>query len=567
MAQYITQQDFLKGYSFPDDPVHDFELDGQSAQYAAGHPKEWGLDIESLDFGIDGKRDGQPTLMGYHSALSPDKKLLAISCSTERILIYDIASKELRQVLDGAGYLAFRPFVNTEESTEDVRKDVDKLHGKPSYTIVSSITDEASRGGDEENKLILWDLDQHGRLLDEEEPIDPAAFAKKAIEAIIPELTTNHEWTKEFIAASTLHADFAKALSQVAADHRRRHNVVLENATIGSFKSTAFSSDGKWLLYRSKNSSTQDGQREPENLPQVVIYDVDAGKEVHRLSGHTDAIMWSAISPDNQYAASVSWDGTLRMYLTSTGEVAWVTGDSGGQSWAGSFSPDSKFIIWSSKGGSLIRVHDVTDGRRVSRFHGTLTSWCRSLEWHPNRYEVAFCAGTHVYVWNVFNGSEGLGTISQHFAMDNDQDGFSMVSIDNVGWMDDGRLLYLEISDGTKLVYDMQTNAKELFRRPRGGVGTAWVENGFHGLLQENGGEDYYLSVDGDGKARYWRTSVAAYPSWWEKETAVVAPEKKPFPETGKYVKITKEATKETPKHEHGRDAWVEKGAKLWTAE
>ncbi|KAH7357606.1 hypothetical protein BKA66DRAFT_427528 [Pyrenochaeta sp. MPI-SDFR-AT-0127] len=563
----ITRDDFLREYVFPDNPVYDFECDKRSAQYASGHPKEWGQDTEILNFGIDLKENGKRTYKSYHSALSPDKKLLAISCTAERILIYDIASKELRQILEGAGVLAFRPDTNRPGSIEKTGQITDKLHEKPAYTIVSSILDEASRHGRENNKLILWDLDQHGRLLVDEEPVDPVAFATKAIEAIVPELETTHEWTKDFINASTLHADFAKALGRVAADHRRRHNTVIDNAELGSFKSTVFSSNGDLLLYRSKNLTTQHGQRQADELPQVVVYDIDAGKEIHRLSGHTDAIMWIGMSPNDQYVSSVSWDGTLRLYSASTGELSWATEDSGGQSWAASFSPDSKYITWSSKNGHVIQVLDVADGRRISTFQETLTNWCRCLQWHPTRYEIVLCAGQHAYVWNVFDGSKANGTTTQHFAINDENNRISMAGLNNVGWMDEGRLLYVESSDGTNLVYNLHTNAKELFRRPKGQNDTAWVGYGFYGLLQESGEQDYYLSVDGDGKARYWRTSVAAFPSWWEKKPTGVVTEKKAFPETGKYVKITKTPIKETPKNESSKDAWAEKGAELWAAE
>jgi hypothetical protein len=119
-------------------------------------------------------------------------------------------------------------------------------------------------------------------------------------------------------------------------------------------------------------------------------------------------------------------------------------------------------------------------------------------------------------------------------------------------------------------VYDAQTNSKEVFARPKG-VDAAWVDSGFYGILEDNvQGQEFYLSVDGDGKVRYWQTSVPAHPSWWEKEkgeSEVEALEKKTFPETGKYVKITKVASKGAQQKDNGRSTWAEKGAELWTAE
>jgi|TARA_R110002003_G_scaffold46_16_gene3850 WD40 repeat protein len=543
-----SRKDFLDEYSFPRSPARDFERDGHPAEFASGHPRVWESYSEAIDFGT-----GKGDYRSYHSTLSCDHKLLAISSNRDRILVYDVPSKELRATLEGAGKLAFKPSQGPE---------------KPGYTLLSSISYDGDRGAGSENQLILWDLDQHGRLLDEEEPIDTAAFATKAIDAILPELVSNHEWTKSFAQASNLHADFEKALGVAAANHRRRHHTILKNARLGGFGSETFSADGRLLLYHAMNETTQQGMREPDKLPQVVIFEIDAGRELRRLQGHTDAIMWSALSPDGEHVASVSWDGTLRMYSASTGDLAWATDDSGGQSWAGAFTPDSKHIIWSSKGGRVIQVHGVSDGAVLSRCQEDLNDWCRDFAWHPAGDKVAFCAGKHAYVWDPFYGPNGI--ILQHFQLDDDKDWRQMASTQSVGWLDDGRKLSLQFSDGSKLVYDAQTNSKEVFARPKG-VDAAWVDFGFYGILEDDvQGQEFYLSVDGDGKVRYWRTSVPAHPSWWEKEkgeSEVEAPEKKIFPETGKYVKITKVASKGAPRKDNGRSTWAEKGAELWTAE
>ncbi|KAH7094344.1 hypothetical protein FB567DRAFT_1721 [Paraphoma chrysanthemicola] len=549
-----SRKDFLDEYVFPLNPARDFERDGFPAEFASGHPREWASYSEAIDFGKDVGDGDSRAYRSFHSALSSDQKLLAISSNHARILVYDVPTKELRATLEGAGKLAFKPAQGPE---------------RPGYTLLSSISYDGDRGATRENQLILWDLDQHGRLLDEEEPIDTSAFATKAIDAILPELISNHEWTESFAQASNLRADFEKALGLAAADHRRRHHTMLKDAQLGGFCSKTFSADGRLLLYHAMNNSTQQGMRAPEKLPQVVVYDIDASKEIHRLQGHTDAIMWSAFSPDCEHVASVSWDGTLRMYSASTGHLEWVTDDSGGQSWAGAFTHDSKHIIWSSKGGRNIQVHRVSDGIKVSQCQETFNDWCRDFDWHLAGDKVAFCVGKHAYVWNPFDGPDGV--ILQHFELDDGNEWRSMASTQRIGWMEEGRKLSLQFSDGTKLVYDMEANSKEIFARPKG-VDAAWVDSGFYGTLSEHEekGQDFYLSVDGDGKVRYWRTSVPAHPSWWEKEKTSnenEVPAKKTFPETGKYVKITKLPSKSVPPQSDEGSTWAEKGAALWTAE
>ncbi|KAJ4378266.1 hypothetical protein N0V86_005966 [Didymella sp. IMI 355093] len=528
----VSRKDFVKEWDFHLHPLHDFELNGEVAEYTPGHPRQWGDETHWLDF-RKAIRDGQPekSFESYYAAICHDRTLLAITSGHERILIYHIESQELRQVLDGAGQLQFAPLTSSIERKDNERP-------MPSYTLGCSATDEGNRSGIN-NQLIFWELDQQGRLPDQEEPIDASAFATQAIDAILSDLAKKHEWSLDFVKASSLHTEFTKSLTDVAITHRRRHNTTFDDAQFGGFGSTSFSGNGKILLYHTKNQSTQSGMRAPEDLPHVVVIDVVSGKELYRLSGHTDAIMWSAISPDNEHIASVAWDGTLRMYSANSGKVEWTTsGD--GQAWTGAFSADSKHIVWSTSSGRAIIVHDVLDGRGRSIFPKKLHDWCRNVAWHPDGKQVALCAGKHAYVWCPFDGEQG--TITQHYQMEDGEDWRSMASIEGIDWLDNGRLLHLYFSEGTNLVYDTQNNTKELFMHPRG-VDSAWTHNGFHGNTKIAGMQNSYISVDGDGKVRYWSSGVPIPTSWWDNAPAETA-EKTSFPETGKYVMVNRRPEK-----------------------
>ena len=140
--------------------------------------------------------------------------------------------------------------------------------------------------------------------------------------------------------------------------------------------------------------------------------------------------------------------------------------------------------------------------------------WCRHFAWDVAGDKVAFAGRKHAYVWCPFDSPRG--TIDQHFVLDESED-WRMSSISSINWMKDGEILALEFSDGTKLIYNTQTNSKELFIKPQG-VNTAWVDRGLYGILGVSEQPDFYLTVDGDGKVRYCRTSVPAGPSRWEKQ-------------------------------------------------
>jgi hypothetical protein len=494
-------------------------------------------------------------------------------------LVYDIVTKELRQTLEGCGTLAFRPRATRRNQEAERETTTDDSGEKPAYTLVSNFSTGEQRPQPYYG-LVLWELDCNGRLFVEEEPIDPAAIARKAIEAIIPELESEHEWTRAFVDASNLHADFLKALEKTSADHRRRNNTVIQNAQIPSSVTTPFSHDGKLLLYVANNRTTQHGMRNLDDLPHVVVYDVDAGQEVHRFRGHTDRVAWASFSPDGRHVASASWDGTLRMCSIETGELEWATADPGGQSWSGAFSPDSKHIVWSSHSGREIRVHNVAGGKTLSTFPETVTRWCRCFSWHPTEQQIALCADKTVYVWRPFDGPGGV--LVQRMVIDRDDRFSRMDQISQVSWMDDGRLLGVGMSDRTVLVYDTLTNAKEVFKRPKG-TDAAFVSWSFYELPKEEERCSTYLSVDGDGKVRYWDRSVAPdvqlqqespdEPSWWENR------EKKPkeSPKNERYVAVmskikdqirgTKNEKEPSTSSDEEREAWAQKGTSIWTAE
>jgi WD40 repeat protein len=270
----------VQRYEFPIEPWCDFQIEGQAPTWASGHPKEWFRDPQSIELPRSAKAEGRTSQIykSIHSAISPDDKLLAVTSEDgTRILIYDIDSKELRQKLDGTGKIVFAPLPKKEP---EPNAPASNAIASPAYMLVSGIPGIDAPKHAAPN-LIIWELDRHGRLLDEEEEVDASAFATKAVESITAQLEENHEWSKEFIASSDLHADFESALKRVAANHRRRHYATLSNAALPGFGALPFSSDGKFMLYHQGNHTDRKNAS-------VIVWDVKAGKEVLRLTGHTD---------------------------------------------------------------------------------------------------------------------------------------------------------------------------------------------------------------------------------------------------------------------------------------
>lgn len=79
------------------------------------------------------------------------------------------------------------------------------------------------------------------------------------------------------------------------------------NQHIASVTALAFSPDGQWLA-----SGSQDGT--------ATVWDPSKHEPIRNLSGHTDGIIDVAVSPDGRLFATASLDGTARLWDVVTGQ-------------------------------------------------------------------------------------------------------------------------------------------------------------------------------------------------------------------------------------------------------
>ncbi|KAB8217260.1 hypothetical protein BDV33DRAFT_177447 [Aspergillus novoparasiticus] len=351
---------------------------GEPAAWAPGHPKRWGQERAKIRLGG----------IASTPTLSPDDRLVAVVVDGE-IRVFDVATQAPLEVLTD------EKRVETVQFAPGV---VDSRDGKHARYLL------ASQGGiDETPQVILWELDEQGKLVTTTEP----------------RLSFEGE--------------------------------------LGSF-----SPDGKTLVFFSQNETTQEESREAAALPCINLWNIETQSFRHHLLGHTDQIMWAAMSPDNKLVASASWDGTARVWDAWSGSCLHVLGPLGGQLWSGAFSPDQKLLAFSQGDPrTYIHVYNIATGQPVSRFD-RLHMATRSLSWRLDGTMLACGAddGT-VCIWDPYTGEERMRWFLAF-------DDFLMRRFANtraVQFVDGGRKLVFQIREGTVEVYDFESNLKQQFTR------------------------------------------------------------------------------------------------------
>src|SRR5262249_11445063 len=77
-----------------------------------------------------------------------------------------------------------------------------------------------------------------------------------------------------------------------------------------------------------------------------------------------DKVWAGTFSPDGKWIATASWDGTARLWFAATGEPAGPALQHRGEVLAVTFSPDGKRLVTGSRDGT-VRIWDVATGEPI----------------------------------------------------------------------------------------------------------------------------------------------------------------------------------------------------------
>jgi WD40 repeat protein len=77
----------------------------------------------------------------------------------------------------------------------------------------------------------------------------------------------------------------------------------------------------------------------------VKVWELESGRLLRSLEGHTHGVWAVAVSPDGRFIVSGSSDGTVKVWELESGRLLRsLEGHTGGV-WAVAISPDGRFIV------------------------------------------------------------------------------------------------------------------------------------------------------------------------------------------------------------------------------
>lgn len=168
------------------------------------------------------------------------------------------------------------------------------------------------------------------------------------------------------------------------------------SAGVGSISSAVFSHAGKYL-----SSAGTSGE--------IKLWEVETGREIKTLLGHSEKLTSQAFSYDDRYLLSGSLDKTIKLWDVSTGkEIRTFQGHLDGVR-SVAFSPDGKTAA--SLDSKEIKLWDIKTGREIKSFQGNEHFGkdfiaIRSMIFSPDsKYLVSISIGGKIVAWEVSSGA------------------------------------------------------------------------------------------------------------------------------------------------------------------
>ncbi|HEV2601123.1 MAG TPA: WD40 repeat domain-containing protein [Candidatus Babeliales bacterium] len=153
--------------------------------------------------------------------------------------------------------------------------------------------------------------------------------------------------------------------------------------------SVAISSDNKFIVTGSEDYTAR-------------IWDVETGRQLRVLTGHTHSIQSVAISSDNKFIVTGAWDGTVLIWDVETGkQLSQIAARD-----PAVISSDGKFIVAASSGSNSAAIWDIETGEQLRVFEGYIHSITSVAISSDDKFIVTGFADATVRILDVETGAQ-----------------------------------------------------------------------------------------------------------------------------------------------------------------